>query len=81
MIEPYSFDNSNLNLMFNGLMENTFYFSIIILTTWIFISLFIWLIRSQNKVRKSNKIWSEEFYNKSNSRDIYNSNSFNCCHF
>lgn len=82
MIEPYSLDsNSNLNLMLDNLMENTFYFSIKVLTLWIFISLIIWVIRSQNKIRKSNKIWSEEFYNKCNFRNYYNSNSINYCLF
>ena len=82
MIEPYSLDsNSNLNLMLDNLMGNTFYFSIKVLTIWIFISLIIWVIRSQNKIRKSNKIWSEEFYNKYNFRYYYNSNPINYCLF
>lgn len=68
MIEPYNLNNdtNELNLMLGSMMKNTF-FLVIFLAVLIIISLITWLIRSQNKVRKSFKIWIEKFYTNVNS--------------
>lgn len=79
MIEPYDINNSNLNLMIGNMMEKAFFFLIILVTVWIFISLTIWLIRRLFKIRKSNKIRCEEFYFKCIIAGIYNSNSYCNC--
>ena len=65
MIPTYDVDSitGNLDIMFQNIMRIGFIISISLLTIWIFTSLLIWLFRSQEEVRKSNKIWNKEFYN------------------
>ncbi|MCI9038505.1 MAG: hypothetical protein HFJ29_01260 [Clostridia bacterium] len=71
MIPTYDIDNitGNLDIMFQNIMKIGFIFSIILLTIWMVVSLTIWLFRSQEEVRKSNKIWNKEFYNSLNISD------------
>ena len=65
MIEPYNLDtNSNMNLVLGTIMEKAFFFLIILITTWIFVSLVIWLIRKPHKIRKDNKIWCKKLCSK-----------------
>lgn len=53
MIEPYNLDtNNNLNQMLGNMMENAFFFLIILFTVWIFVSLIIWLFGSRIKSEK-----------------------------
>lgn len=68
MIPTYDVDSitGNLDIMFQNIMKVGFIISISLLTIWIFTSLLIWLFRSQEKVRKSNKIWNKEFCNSFN---------------
>lgn len=76
MIEPYNLNtNNNLNQMLGNMMENTFFFLIILLTVWIFVSLIMWLIRKPYKIRKSNQVWNEEFNNKCFNTNFYISNT------
>lgn len=76
MIEPYNLEtNSSMNLMLGEMMEKTFFFLIIFITICIFASLVIWLIRKPYKIRKSNKIWCEEFYNMYFNTSFYTSNT------
>lgn len=64
MIEPYNLnsDTNGLDLMLGSMVKNTFFFIVIFLAALIIINLLVWLIRNQNKIRKSFKIWDEEFY-------------------
>ena len=50
MIEPYNYNN--LNQMLGNMMENAFFFLIILFTVWIFVSLIIWLFGSRIKSEK-----------------------------
>ena len=53
MIEPYNLDtNNNLNQMLGNMMENAFFFLIILFAVWIFVSLIIWLFGSRIKSEK-----------------------------
>lgn len=65
MIPTYNIENitGGLDIIFQNIMRIGFIITVIILTMWIIISLLIWLFRSQEKIRKSNKIWNKEFYN------------------
>ena len=65
MIPIYDVNNitGNLDIVFQNTMKICFIASIVLLTIWLISSLFIWLFRSQEKVRKSNKIWHKKFYN------------------
>ena len=46
MIEPYDLsENSNISLMFDGIVENTFYVLLVLSLIWLVGSLVIWLIR------------------------------------
>lgn len=65
MIPTYNLENitGGLDIIFQNIMRIGFFITIIILTIWIIMSLLIWLFRSQEKIRKSNKIWNKEFYN------------------
>ena len=58
MIPTYDVNNltGNLDIMLQNIMKVGFITSILLLTMWSIISLLIWLFRSQEKVRKSNKI-------------------------
>lgn len=60
MIPTYDVNSitGNLDTMFQNIMKVGFILSISLLTIWMIISLVIWLFRSQEKVRKSNKIWN-----------------------
>lgn len=68
MIPTYDMNSmtGNLDIMFQNIMKVGFIFSISLLTTWMIVSLIIWLFRSQKEVRKSNKVWNKEFYNNFN---------------
>lgn len=58
MIEPYNLsENSNISLMFDGIMEKAFFTLVILTTVWLIGSLIFWLIRKLYKIRKGNKIW------------------------
>lgn len=59
MIPTYDIENltGGLDAMFQNVMKIGFTISVILLTVWIVASLLIWLFRSQEKIRKSNKIW------------------------
>ena len=61
MIPTYNIDNitGGLDIMFQNMMRIGFSISIILLTIWTIISLFIWLFRSQKEIWKSNKIWNK----------------------
>ena len=74
MIPTYDLDNltRNLDTMFQNIMKIGFIVSVVLLTIWIIVSLLIWLFRSQEAIRKSNKIWNKEFYNILN----FNNNNF-----
>lgn len=65
MIPTYNIENitGGLDIIFQNIMRIGFTITVILLTMWIIISLLIWLFRSQEKIRKSNKIWNKEFYN------------------
>lgn len=80
MIEPYNINTDfNFNSMLGSIMEWSFFILIIFLTILILVSLIIWLIRSQDKVRKSSKICNKKFYNKSSNTNSNISNTnFNC---
>ena len=73
MIPTYDVNNitGNLNIVFQNIMRICFIFSIVLLTTWLIVSLLIWLFRCQQKIRKSNKIWDKEFNNNFNINFIY----------
>ena len=74
MIPTYDLNNltGNLDTMFQNIMKIGFIVSVVLLTIWIIVSLLIWLFRSQEAIRKSNKIWNKEFYNILN----FNNNNF-----
>ncbi len=59
MIPTYDIENltGGLDAMFQNVMKIGFTIAVILLTVWIVASLLIWLFRSQEKIRKSNKIW------------------------
>ena len=59
MISTYDIENltGGLDAMFQNVMKIGFTIAVILLTVWIVASLLIWLFRSQEKIRKSNKIW------------------------
>ena len=59
MIPTYDIENltGGLDAMFQNVMKIGFTIAVILLTVWIVASLVIWLFRSQEKIRKSNKIW------------------------
>ena len=59
MIPTYDIENltGGLDAMFQNVMKIGFTIAVIVLTVWIVASLLIWLFRSQEKIRKSNKIW------------------------
>ena len=61
MIEPYQLENSNLNLMLGNMMENVFFFSIILITIWIFVSLTIWVFGAKVKSEKTIKLGVKNF--------------------
>lgn len=65
MIPTYDVNNltGNLDIMLQNIMKVGFTASIFLLTIWSIISLLIWLFRSQEKVRKSNKIWNKKSSN------------------
>ena len=65
MIPTYNIENitGGLDIIFQNIMRIGFTITVILLTIWIIISLLIWLFRSQEEIRKSNKIWNKEFYN------------------
>ena len=65
MIPIYNIDNltGGLDTMLQNVMRIGFKTSLITLTIWSIFSLIIWLFRSQEKIRKSYKIWNKEFYN------------------
>lgn len=65
MIPTYNIENitGGLDIIFQNIMRIGFIITVIILTMWIIISLLIWLFRSQEEIRKSNKIWNKELYN------------------
>ena len=52
MIPTYNIDNitGGLDIMFQNMMRIGFSISIILLTIWTIISLFIWLFRSQKEI-------------------------------
>mgnify|MGYP003366804203 CR=1 FL=1 len=60
MIPTYDVNNltGNLDIMLQSIMRISFTTSIVLLLIWSIISLLIWLFRSQEKVRKGNKIWN-----------------------
>ena len=68
MIPTYDVNSitGNLDTMFQNIMKVGFILSISLLTIWMIVSLVIWLFRSQEKIRKSNKVWNKEFYNSFN---------------
>lgn len=56
MIKPYNLEaNSSMNLILGNMMKNTFFFLIIFITIWIFISLIIWQFGSRIKSEKTIK--------------------------
>lgn len=59
MIPTYDIENltGGLDAIFQNVMKIGFTIAVILLTVWIVASLLIWLFRSQEKIRKSNKIW------------------------
>ncbi len=61
MIEPYQLENSNLNLMLGNMMENAFFFSVILITIWIFVSLTIWVFGAKVKSEKAIKLGVKSF--------------------
>ena len=80
MIEPYDLNgNTNgINMMLRNMMKNTFFFVVIFLSILIIVSLLIWLIRNQNKIRKGFKIWIEKFYINFNFGSFYIINTYYC---
>lgn len=60
MIPTYDVNNltGNLDIMLQNIMRISFTISIVLLLIWSIISLLIWLFRSQEKIRKCNKIWN-----------------------
>lgn len=77
MIPTYDVNNltGNLDTMFQNVMKIGFGICIVLLIIWIFVSLLIWLFRSQKEVRKSNKIWNKEFYNNFNISSNHTNNT------
>ena len=73
MIPIYNIDNltGGLDTMLQNVMRIGFKTSLITLTIWSIFSLIIWLFRSQEKIRKSYKIWNKEFYNNFNISSNY----------
>ncbi len=61
MIEPYQLESSNLNLMLGNMMEKAFFFLIILLTIWIFVSLTIWVFGAKIKSEKTIKLGVKSF--------------------
>lgn len=84
MIPVYDVNNltGNLDEVFQNLMRISFGISIVILAIFLIVSLLVWLFRSQEKIRKSNKIWNKKFYYKFNFDCIYRScaNIGKCIH-
>lgn len=77
MIPIYNVNDltGGLDIMFQNVMKIGFTIAIIILTIEIILSLLIWLFRSQEKIRKSNKIWDKEFYSIFSVNSYYISNT------
>lgn len=65
MIPTYDVNNltGNLDTMFQNIMKVGFTITVVLLTIWIIVSLLIWLFRSPEKIRKSNKVWNKKLYN------------------
>lgn len=61
MIEQYNLENSNLSAILNNIMENTFFYLIMLLTICIFFSLTIWLIGAKIKSEKTIKFGIKSF--------------------
>lgn len=82
MIPIYNVNDltGGLDIMFQNVMKIGFTIAIIILTIEIILSLLIWLFRSQEKIRKSNKIWDKEFYSIFSVNSYYISNTSDSCY-
>ncbi len=82
MIPIYNVNDltGGLDIMFQNVMKIGFTIVIIILTIEIILSLLIWLFRSQEKIRKSNKIWDKEFYSIFSVNSYYISNTDDSCY-
>lgn len=76
MIETYNLDSlETAEVVLGKLMRNAFFIIIILLAIIMLSNLIIWLIRSQNQIRKDNKNGIKKFYYNFYFRIIYNYSS------